>query len=203
MAERQAARVRRRVLDLAPVITTAPTKQYSPRYLSEDERVHLADMRREGRPIRDAAALMARSPSTISRELRRGADDSGRFRPFEAHRKALGHHRLYRASRMSGDAVLRDWVADRLKAHWSRSRAGCVTRSQASRGAGCARSRSTRRCTGLTSAACPASYRAGCCASGAAAACANGTVAYASDPLGRLTGSTGHDHLNWPHFRPV
>jgi len=60
-----------RVLDLATVITTPPTKQYSPRYLSEDERVHLADLRREGRSIRDAAALMARSPSTISRELRR------------------------------------------------------------------------------------------------------------------------------------
>ena len=108
-----------RVLDLAPVITTPPTKHYSPRYLSEDERVHLADLHREGRSMREIGALMTRSPSTISRELGRGADDHGRFRPFEAHRRALGRRRLNRPSRLSGDAALRDWVAGRLKAHWS------------------------------------------------------------------------------------
>jgi transposase, IS30 family len=72
----------RRVVDYPAVITTAPTKQYSPRYLSEDERVHLADLRQEGRGVRDIAALMQRSPSTVSRELRRGADDTRRYRPF-------------------------------------------------------------------------------------------------------------------------
>ena len=39
-----------RVLNLPPVITVIPVheKRYSPRYLSEDERIRLADLRRSG-----------------------------------------------------------------------------------------------------------------------------------------------------------
>jgi IS30 family transposase len=108
-----------RVLDLAPVITIAPQKPYSPRYLSEDERVGLADLRAEGRTMREVAAVMGRSPSTICRELARGADAAGRYRPFEAHRRALGRRRLHRPSRLARDAEMRDWVAGRLTARWS------------------------------------------------------------------------------------
>jgi IS30 family transposase len=108
-----------RVLDLPPVITSVPPKRYSPRYLSEDDRVRLADLRREQHTLRDIAALMGRSPSTISRELARGADASGRYRPFEAQRRALGRRRLHRPSRLARDAELRDWVTGRLMARWS------------------------------------------------------------------------------------
>jgi len=86
---------------------------------SEDERIQLADLRQEGRTVREAAARLGRSPSTVSRELRRGADDAGRYRPFEAHRRALGRRRLRRPSRLARDADLRSWVAARLKARWS------------------------------------------------------------------------------------
>src|SRR5450759_4127480 len=111
-----------RVLNLPPVITSippVPEKRYPPRYLSEDERVRLADLRRERRTMREIAALMGRSVSTISRELARGADAVGRYRPFEAHRRALGRRRIRRPSRLAQDAELRDWVAGRLQARWS------------------------------------------------------------------------------------
>jgi transposase, IS30 family len=110
-----------RVLDLPPVITSIAltAKRYSPRYLSEDERVRLADLHRERRTMREIAALMGRSPSTVSRELARGADTSGRYRPFEAQRRALGRRRVRRPGRLAGDAVLRDWVAERLWSRWS------------------------------------------------------------------------------------
>jgi len=104
-----------RVLDLPPAIASVSlsVKRYSPRYLSEDERLRLADLRREGRTMREVAALMGRSPSTISRELARGPDATGRYRPQEAHRRALGRRRLHRPSRLATDAALRDWVAAR------------------------------------------------------------------------------------------
>lgn len=108
-----------RVLDLPPVINTPPAKTYSTRYLSEDERVRIADLRREGRTIREIAEVMGRAPSTISRELRRGSDAMGRYRPYEAHRRALSRRRVVRASRMSKDPVLREWVATKLVARWS------------------------------------------------------------------------------------
>ncbi len=44
-----------RVLDLPPVITPVPEKHYSPRYLSEDERIQLADLRLEGRGVRETS----------------------------------------------------------------------------------------------------------------------------------------------------
>ena len=110
-----------RVLNLPPVITVSPNpeKHYSPRYLSEDERVRLADLRQERHTMREIATVMGRSLSTISREFARGADTAGRYRPFEAHRRALGRRRLHRPSRLARDATLRDWVAGRLQARWS------------------------------------------------------------------------------------
>jgi IS30 family transposase len=110
-----------RVLQLPPVITVTyvDEKRYSPRYLSEDERVRLADLRRDRRTLREIGALMGRSPATISRELTRGSDAAGRYRPFEAHRRALGRRRLQRPSRLAKDPELRDWVTARLLARWS------------------------------------------------------------------------------------
>ena len=110
-----------RVINLPPVITVSPKseKRYSPRYLSEDERIRLADLRREKRTMREIGALMGRSAATISRELARGVDAAGHYRPFEAHRRALLRRRLHRPSRMARDVELRDWVAGKLLARWS------------------------------------------------------------------------------------
>lgn len=63
--------------DGRPVKTVAPldrlgVREISPRYLSEDERILIADLRREGLSIRKITAQLDRSPSTISREPTRG-----------------------------------------------------------------------------------------------------------------------------------
>jgi transposase, IS30 family len=108
-----------RMLDLPPVINLRPEKRYSPRYLSEDERIRLADLRREKLSIRAIATLMDRSPSTISRELQRGSDSAGRYRPHEAQQRARARRRVRRPSRLCQDEVLREWVATKLKARWS------------------------------------------------------------------------------------
>jgi hypothetical protein len=67
VAQRALDQVGRSVLNIPPVITVSPIseKRYSPRYLSEDERVRLADLRREKRTMREIAFLLGRSPSTI------------------------------------------------------------------------------------------------------------------------------------------
>lgn len=109
-----------RVLHYPPVINVAPAKPYSTRYLQEEERLRLADLRREGHTIRRIAAMLGRTPSTISRELRRGTDPtSGRYRPHEAHRRAMARRRISRPSRLSQDGELRDWVQQRLLRRWS------------------------------------------------------------------------------------
>src|SRR5205807_4355683 len=79
-----------RKLHYAAVVTTgAVRREVSPRYLSEDERVQIADLRQGGAGVRAIAERLGRSPSTISRELRRNRDPgSGRYRPFTAHKLA-------------------------------------------------------------------------------------------------------------------
>ena len=51
-------------------------RQVSARYLSQDERFLIADLRREGASIRAIAAELGRAASTISRELRRNTGRS-------------------------------------------------------------------------------------------------------------------------------
>jgi len=60
----------------------------SVRFLSEDERVQIADLRKTGAGTRQIATLLGRSASTVSRELRRNATKAGGYRPFHAHRLA-------------------------------------------------------------------------------------------------------------------
>ena len=58
-------------------------REISDRYLSEPERVRIADLRRAGAGVRAIAEQTGRSPATISRELRRNRDPgSGQYRPL-------------------------------------------------------------------------------------------------------------------------
>ena len=110
-----------RKLHYAPVITTgAVRREISPRYLSEDERVRIADLRRAGNGVRAIAEQTGRSPSTVSRELRRNRDPgSGQYRPFTAHKLAAQRRARPRAGKIAGDQVLREFVQDRLEKKWS------------------------------------------------------------------------------------
>jgi transposase, IS30 family len=79
-----------RRLHYSPVIN-ARKAEISPRFLSEDERVRIADLRREGLGVRVIARQLGRSPSTVSRELRRNCSPaSGCYRSFAAQRLAAG-----------------------------------------------------------------------------------------------------------------
>ena len=108
-----------RRLHYPPVITTG-AREISPRYLSEDERVRIADFRREGAGVRAIAEALGRSPSTVSRELRRNRDlGCGRYRPFTAQRMAAQRRTRSRPGKLAGDAVLRQFVQERLERRWS------------------------------------------------------------------------------------
>ena len=56
----------------------------NPRYLSEDERVIIADLRAAGHAVRAIGRKLGRAASTISREIRRNRDKDGRYRPHHA-----------------------------------------------------------------------------------------------------------------------
>ena len=70
-----------------PALERLAVRQISARFLSQDERIEIADLRSAGLGIRQIADQLGRAPSTVSRELRRNASAAG-YRPFEAHRRA-------------------------------------------------------------------------------------------------------------------
>jgi IS30 family transposase len=107
-----------RTLHYPPVISTKMAPM-SARYLSEDERITIADLRRTGAPVRAIAAELGRSPSTVSRELRRNLDQAGRYRPSAAHRAAARRRARPRARRIDQDDALRAHVQQLLAMRWS------------------------------------------------------------------------------------
>jgi IS30 family transposase len=89
----------------------------SGRYLSFVEREDLALLNAQGLALRDIARRMGRSPSTVSRELRRNATTRGgvlRYRATVAQWKADLVASRPKTSKLAQNAQLRAYVQDRL-----------------------------------------------------------------------------------------
>ena len=88
----------------------------SPAYshLTAEERDRLAGLMADGLSLRSIAKALGRAVSTISRELRRNALDSGAYRPHVADGAYM--LRRQRAAALETDAKLVAYVTDRLSA---------------------------------------------------------------------------------------
>src|SRR5215469_15330574 len=109
---------RGQVVGFVPPLDRLAVRQVSARYLSQDERIEIADLRQAGLSIRQIADRLGRAPSTISRELRRNATASG-YRPFEAHRRATTRRARSHRRRVESNHELRQLVAELLAQRWS------------------------------------------------------------------------------------
>jgi IS30 family transposase len=97
-----------------PSVTLAPA---SGRYLSFAEREEIALLRAGGGGVREIARLLGRSPSTISRELRRNAATRGgglEYRATTAQWHADVRARRPKPAKLAVNDVLRCYVRDRL-----------------------------------------------------------------------------------------
>jgi IS30 family transposase len=103
-----------------PPATAALPASGPSRYLTEDERIYIADRLREDAGIREIAAELGRAPSTVSREVRRNAHpESGAYRPHAAQRRAEGRRPRPKPSKIGTCPQLRDYIAARLGRKWS------------------------------------------------------------------------------------
>src|SRR5262245_58612665 len=90
------------------------------RYLNEDERIHIADRRRERAGIRQIAAELGRDPSTVSRELRRNAHPvSGVYRPYAAQKRAEQRRPRPKTRKIAADPILHGIIQNGLDRRWS------------------------------------------------------------------------------------
>src|SRR5665213_3397004 len=95
-------------------ISLAPS---SGRYLSLAEREEIAILKAKGCGVREIARQMNRSPSTISRELRRNAatrTDSSGYRAINAQWHADRRAKRPKVAKLAANEKLRDYVQDRL-----------------------------------------------------------------------------------------
>ncbi|MBQ1022743.1 IS30 family transposase [Micromonospora sp. D93] len=92
----------------------------SSRYLSEAERIHIADRLREKASLRTIAKELGRDPATISREVRRnGHPDSGDYRPHAAQARAASRRPRPKPGKLTLHNELREFVQDCLDQKWS------------------------------------------------------------------------------------
>ncbi len=85
--------------------------------LSLEDRCTIARLQAEGRSIRQIAASLDRSPSTITRELRRNVGKLSGYAPSWAATQSRA--RRWRGARLERDAGLRDEVLGALARGWS------------------------------------------------------------------------------------
>ena len=99
---------------------SARKSEVSSRYVSEEERVLIADLRRQGLSMRAIAVEIDRSPSTVSRELRRNRDPASEgYRPYAAQRLAVARRARPGRGKLVHDPVLRTFVTEGLDKRWS------------------------------------------------------------------------------------
>lgn len=94
-------------------------REVSSRYLSQDERIEIADMRQAGLSIRHIVDKLGRSPSTVSRELHREGVRDREYRPFAAQRDAVMKRSRDHMRRVEKNDELADVIGDLLAQRWS------------------------------------------------------------------------------------
>jgi IS30 family transposase len=95
-------------------------RRISPRFLSENDRILIADLHREGQGVREIARQLERSPSTVSREIQRNAHPTnGQYHPHAAQRRAEIRRCRPKGGKIAANDKLRDFIQEKLQRHWS------------------------------------------------------------------------------------
>nr|WP_241474348.1 IS30 family transposase [Mycolicibacterium neoaurum] len=102
-----------------PPLDRLAVRQISSRYLSQEERIEIADLRRSGLSMRAIADRLGRAPSTISRELRRNAPAGRGYQPFDAQRRATARRARFHPRRVDTNQHLSAAVTELLGQRWS------------------------------------------------------------------------------------
>ncbi|MFE5161978.1 IS30 family transposase [Streptomyces sp. NPDC056697] len=116
---------KKRPRNAARPVRALPDRSGRSRYLNEDERIHIADRLREKAPMRAIAAELGRSPSTVSREIRRNGmpvrvgSAQWAYRPYAAQSRADARRPRPKPGRIGQNPELRDFIQDRLDLRWS------------------------------------------------------------------------------------
>src|SRR6266496_758735 len=91
----------------------------SSRYLTQDDRIEIAEGLAAGEAVKLIAARIGKSYQTVYRERARNRKPDGRYQPWFAHSQAYLRRRRPKMRRLVFDGQLRAVVADKLTRRWS------------------------------------------------------------------------------------
>jgi IS30 family transposase len=91
----------------------------SGRYISQDDRIEIADGLGRGERVTAIAARIGKSFQSVYREIARNRKPDGRYQPWFAHNQAHGRRRRPKPRRLAVDTALREAVAGKLRRGWS------------------------------------------------------------------------------------
>lgn len=94
-------------------------KPISRRFISQDDRIEIADGLARGEPVKSIASRIGKSYQSVYREIARNRKEDGRYNPWFAHNQAHKRRRRQRPRRLETDSALRAVVAGRLEERWS------------------------------------------------------------------------------------
>lgn len=103
---------------VAPSLS-AVEKTLHAKFLSLAEREQIRDLLAESMSLRAIAAVLGRSPSTISREIHANCDTDGLYRPYRAQRASAQRRERPKVRKLITEGPLRDFVAAGLAQRWS------------------------------------------------------------------------------------
>jgi IS30 family transposase len=95
------------------------TGRISPRFLTQDDRIAIADGLRAGQTKKRIATRIGKSFQTVYREIQRYSKPDGTYQPWWAHNQALSRRKRPRPGKVQVSAELRAAVRDKLDEQWS------------------------------------------------------------------------------------
>jgi len=105
-------------IDAGSVIIPEP-HPISSRFLTQDDRIAIADGLAAKVPVKEIAAGIGKSFQTVYREIARGSKPDGRYQPWWAHNQALLRRLRPKAKRIVAGSRLWQAIADKLRVKWS------------------------------------------------------------------------------------
>jgi IS30 family transposase len=100
-------------------VTVNEAVPISSRYLSQNDRIEIADGLTAGEPVRSIALRIGKSFQSVYREIGRNRRPDGTYQPWFAHNQAHLKRRRPKRRVFEHDNALRQAVAGKLAARWS------------------------------------------------------------------------------------
>ncbi|WP_327249830.1 IS30 family transposase [Streptomyces sp. NBC_01320] len=96
-----------------------PDKPIDDRYLTQDDRITIAEGLLAGRTVPQISEEIGKHRSTVYREISRGRGAEGRYNPWRSHNQAILRRARPKPEKLRASPELRNLVNDKLKQHWS------------------------------------------------------------------------------------